>query len=363
MNRTLLLLALLCLSACDTNRPEPDAPEAAGLLSIDGGNFSDQDGTITRVDLVSGTSDPGPSMNGFLQGAVAWQGGFAVLVNTFSDGRVDLLASDARTLLRSASGFGAPRAAVVLDGSIFVSAFSSDGSGRVVRIHPETAGIEATWSLPGSYPEGIAVSGGRLVVALHGFLGDGTSLAVIDPASPSVATVDASCDGPRDVVSTAEDGLAVVCAGRTVYSPDWSQVLESTPSRVVFLSAGARSVVGAVTLDGQVGGSNGTLATAWLARTGQLVTLDGAHDRIVRISAASNGVASQSLPPDAPGAGLSALAYDAAGDRLFVARLARGVGGVPDFTARGSVLALQGDGTLDGVWTVGIAPSALMLLP
>lgn len=361
MNR-ILLLSLLLLAACDTNRPEPYEPEAVGLLSIDGGNFSDQDGTITRIDLVSGASDPGPSMNGFLQGAVAFEGGLAVLVNTFSDGRVDFLAPDARTLLRSATGFGAPRAVVVLDGSVFVSAFSADGSGRVVRIDPATAAIQATWALPGSYPEGIAVTGGRIVVALHGFLGDGTLLAVIDPAAPSVATVKALCDGPRDLVATADDGLAVVCAGRTVYSPDWSQVVESTPSRVVFFSAAARSVLRTITLDGQVGGSNGTPATVWLDRKGQLVTLDGANDRIVRIGTDSFVVSTQSLPPGAPGVGLSALAYDAASDRLFVARLARGVGGVPDFSARGSVLALEADGALAGVWTVGIAPSALMLL-
>jgi len=90
VSQLLVLLAIaLTLSSCDLLRSDDENPPLVSRVIVaNGGNFSDQNGSITSFDPSSGIVDQLPAMSGFLQGIAAREGKLYALLNTFSVGRI-----------------------------------------------------------------------------------------------------------------------------------------------------------------------------------------------------------------------------------------------------------------------------------
>lgn len=362
MTRRLLLALALLLPACSLD-PDDGDPGSGRLIVANGGNFADQNGFLSRVDLETGAVADGPSLDGFLQGLHPVGDEVAILVNTFGDGRVDFAGTGDLVPVRSVTGIDSPRGAASLGERLFVTTFAADGTGSVLEIDPATASVLKSWPAGGLYPEGIAVAAGRVFAARYGFLGDGTSLAVIDPDSDGVGSLELGCDGPRDVLALGGADLLVVCQGKTVYSPDWTEILEMTPGQVVFVDGAAGAVTGRVAMDGQIAGSNQAQSTAFVPGLGAAFLLDGPGARILEVDVAGRTVSVLEVEWPETGAGLSGVAWDPEGERLLVGRMARGAGGLPDFAGSGAVVALDPAGAILTRFGVGPSPSHLLLLP
>ena len=352
MKRTLLIPLILVLAACDSDPAA--APEADSVLIANGGNFSDQNGSVSRLALSDGLVSGGPVLDGFVQAAVPTPSGSLVLVNTFSGGRIDLL-DTAGSRTGSVADIPSPRGVVVDGTQAFATMFGFDGSGAVLTVDLTTGAATGDPIPVGAYPEGIAQTGDRLLVANYGFIGSGRSLSVVNRASGEVTTVEVACDGPRDVHAVAGGEVAVVCQGKTVYNDDFSEVLEQTTGRVLFLDAETLALQAAVAFDGQVGSSGGGEASATSPE--HLMVLDGAANRIRRVSLSTRQeISSWELSADGSYVGLSGIEH--VGDRWYVGRMARAAGGAfPDFTAAGAVAVLDESGNEVGLHVVGPAPT------
>jgi hypothetical protein len=186
---------------------------------------------------------------------------------------------------------------------------------------------------------------------------------VIDPDADGIETLELGCDGPRDVLDVGGANLVVVCQGKTVYSPDWTEILEMTTGQLVFVDAAAGTVTDRVVLDGQIAGSNQAQSSAFVPELGLAFFQDGPGERIFEVDVTTHTVSELAVEWADGGAGLSGVAWDSVGERLLVGRLARGVGGVPDFAASGTVVALDRDGSVTASFRVGPSPSHLVLLP
>lgn len=361
IQRFVIALALL-LSACSMD-PNEQGPGVGRLVVSNGGNFADQNGYLSRIDLEFGSVSHGTSLDGFLQGIHPIGNEIAILVNTFGDGRVDFAGMDDLVPVRSVTGIDSPRGAASIGERLFVTTFAPDGSGSVLELDPLGATVIRSWATGGSYPEGMAVASGRLFAARYGFLGDGSSLAVIDPAADEVGTLELGCDGPRDVLAPAGADLVVICQGKTVYSPDWTEILEMTPGQVVFVDASAGSVTGRIVLDGQIAGSNQAQSSALAEERGSIMLLDGPGERILEVDLAARMVKEPGVDWSGSAVGLSGIAWDPVERRVLVGRLAPGAGGYPDFAASGTIVAVDESGRILETYDVGPSPTHLVLIP
>lgn len=364
------LAAALCLclllAACDAFESKPPtALPARAVLVAGGGNFGDQDGTLTAYDpaaaQVVGTTDLGA----FVQGLAVHEGQVYALLNTFSTGRLAVL--DAQGQPQRQIPVPAPRGVAFLGGRAYVTNLSAFGPGGpepgTVSVVDLAAGQAVGTPLPvGIYPEGIAAAAGRLFVANTGALGAGTTLTVLDPATArAVQTLELGCDGP-DEVFTDGDAVVVVCTGKTVYSPDFSSIIEQTPGQVVVVDAAALQVRARLALGRPVGSANGAQTAFYLPAADLLFVIDG-EDAVLRVAVNRLTAATITVPRPADLSGLTAVAYDAGRGRLYVARNARGPGGGPDYQAAGAVQVLDADARVLARFRVGNAPTHIALLP
>lgn len=296
-----------------------------------------------------------------------------MLLNTFSEGRVEVLTNTATGLVRTAqwTGLVAPRDMAFAADTAWVSNFVFGAAGTVTPVH-RTSGVAGPPIEVGEAPEGVLLMDDWLFVANNGQLGAGSTLSAIHTVSRNVVTVPVPCDGPRDLARRTSTELVVVCTGKTVYSADFSTVLEETSGRIVFMEvtgsgsgsgAGvAAQVVRSLDLDVQAGNANGSRAIHVSEQTSELfVSLADGSIQVVDLAARTSGA--RIVPADdAAVAGIAGVAYNADLDVLYVGRLARsGAGPFPDYTVSGEVHAIGRDGSIRDRWTVGPAPSALVL--
>ncbi len=356
---TLLLLVLFSVAACDTSDPLTPEPSASAAWVANGGNFSDQNGSLSRISLPAMSAEQGPTMDGFIQAVEPAGEELIVLINTFSGGRIDIVAADGRTVRATIPDIDAPRAVVVAGDRAYVTTFAFDGSGSVLTLDVPSATLVGDPIPTGSYPEGIAIASGRLLVANAGFIGDGTTLTAVHLATGSVDSVELACDGPRDVLTLFTGDLAVTCLGRTVYSDDFSEVLERTNGQVVFVDDETLEVQDRVMFETQLGSTGGGQAAA--ASLDHLLVLEGVTSTIRRIELSSRtSVSPWILDEGGAYVGVSGIARSA--DGWFVGRLARAAGGsFPDYTAAGQVVILDDDGLEVQTFQVGPAPTHIAL--
>lgn len=361
----LCLVLALTVAACDLSGSD-DGVDTPDIVVGNGGNFSDQNGSLSLVDRTAGTVAASQDLGGFVQGLERNGERLYVLINTFADGRIDVFERRDGALERVGqwTGLTAPRDVAFFEERAFVTGFVFGAPGSVQIVDPESGSVLG--SVPvGDVPEGILAVDTGLLVANNGSLGAGRTLSHIREADLEVTTVDVPCDGPRDLARVQNDQIVVVCTGKTVFNDDFSEVLERTTGRVLLLNATTFSVVGAADLPGQAGSANGT-ATLTVSEASQevFVTLSNGSIQVASASGLAAGSLSALIVPEAADGvtGTSGVAYDADRDVLLIGRLARSGGGdFPDFTAAGELHEIARSGSIVGRWTVGPAPSAVTL--
>ena len=351
----LALLALLALTvaACDSG-VDGNATNDAVLYVGNAGNFSDNNGSLTRYVLAdsSVTQDAVPNLGGGVQNVYAEGDRVYVLLN-FSDsfstgrGRIDVLDAVSNTRTRQID-VSTPRA---LAGVAFTSAGTAEAyatnlyDNTVTRVNLVSGTTGETLDV-GPNPEGAVDAGGKVYVANSGF-GSGTSLSVIE--NGRVSTIEDVCTGPRTLLRDADGEVWVVCTGAS----DFTTGAVTAPGQVVVLDAGTGAVRQRFTFPGETLGS-ATFGQDGVAVPGSarpeiyVVTGDG----VVRFDTEAN---TQGTRIRVAGAPVGAVAYDAASERLYLGR--------PDadnpFTADGEVTVHDRAGVQVGQFRAGIAPVAL----
>jgi hypothetical protein len=341
---------LVLISGCslfgDDEEDEPPVPST--LVIANGGNFGDQNGYLTLYDPESEQTTDLQDLGAFAQAVLVRNGNAYVVLNTFTAGRIDVVDLASGQVVQQIP-VPAPRGIAFLDNDELLatnlSSFGENGPepGVVssVRLSSEEVSDLAA---AGLYPEGVAVTGETAWIANSGSLGSGTTLSSIDTESGTESKVELGCDGPNEVFVDADGQVAVVCEGKVVYNDDFTQILESTNGQVVFVDPSTSTVIGRIELDFRPGSANGAQSAYYDDVSGELYVISDTDGTVARISTDRNALDAVLDVPDQEGlTGLAAVAYDGTTRQLYLARLALGPGGFPDFSASGAVAVLDRD--------------------
>ena len=354
MTRFCLALALLVAAGCDTTEP-PVEPPADRLLYVGNqGNFSDNNGSVTRYDIGAETvtADAVPDLGGLVQNLYSADGELYVLLNfddsfTTGNGRVDVV--DVTTNERSRQlDVGTPRAFGVLSSTatgpveVYVTNLYA---GTVTPLNLFTGDTAAPIPV-GSFPEGIVSVGGRTFVANSGF-GSGTSLSVFqtgfDPVlGAAVGTIGEVCTGPRTLLADQNLEVWVICTGTRDFDTG-----EVTGGAIVVFDGTSGEFRQQFLYDTVIGSStNGTDAVL----VGDEVFVIGSGE-VLRFDTRTNTLSDRIAIAGAP---IGAIAYDAAAERIYLGR--------PDadnpYTVDGVVTIHDRTGTQVGQFGAGLAPSS-----
>lgn len=363
-----LLLFPLLLTGCELLGGEDDEPTIApvsGVVVANGGDFNEQNGSVTVYHPTTRQATNLGDLGGFGQ-SLALHGDRAyVVLNTFSTGHIDVLDLETSQRVAQIQNLPAPRAlAFVNEEKAYATNFVFGSDGLVSVIDLTTHTVQGDAIAVGHSPEGILVIEDRAFVANYGNTGDGTTLSVIDTDTDTViGTIDLGCDGPKDLLVDGEDEIVVVCYGKTVFNSDFTEILEQTNGQVLFVNPRSETVVDRLLFDRQLGSSNFTQAAYAATEADEVYIIAGSDERVYRINSRTNTLASERTLPDAPQhSGLTAVAYDAAAERLYLARFARGASGGPDVAAAGAVFVYDRAGNEVDLFTVGPSPSHIELV-
>ena len=372
---TLLLIAggfvAITASGCGLfdSDDEDDNEDAipSSLVIANGGNFSDQNGSLTFYDAEAGTTTDLTDLGAFAHSLTLRDGMAYVSLNTFATGRVDVVDLSNGAVVQQIE-VPAPRSTVFVDGGTLLatnlSNFGASGPepGILSRISLGSGTVEPLTTV-GLYPEGIVVVGSTAYVANSGNLGDGTTLSVVDLGTEAEERIELGCDGPNEIFVDGEGELVVVCAGKTVYNEDFSQIIEETNGQILFVNPASRQIVDRIELNLKPVSAS-EAQTAYLEEgSGELYVIADPTDEILRFDTSENALETRIDVPDVSGlTGLAALAYDGESELLYVARLAAGPGGVSDFTSSGAVLVLDRAGSQVDRFPVGPAPTHIEII-
>lgn len=366
MNRivcALTMMALFGLTGCELLENEPESPpDVTGVVVGNGGNFGDQNGSLTLYNPQTRQASTQDDLGAFVNSLTLYQGRAYVVLNTFSTGHVDVVDLTTGTRVGQIPNLPAPRRmAVVSDRKAYVTNLSFTGTGSLSVLDLTTGQESARVDLNSFDPEGLVVHESLAWIADSDF-GAGTTLTLLDTTTDRITgTVELGCDGPKDLFVDAEDEVVVVCTGKTVYNDTFTEILEQTNGQVLFVSPRTRQVTTRLRFDVPFGSTNGTQIATW-ADGALFVTSDGTGT-VYRIDTAHNRAdGTLPLPADASLTGLSGLAWDAAAERLYVGRFPVASGGFPDFTAAGTVVVLDDTGAEVTRFPVGPAPSHIELV-
>lgn len=362
------LAGSLVLAGCDLLGSDDDGdeltPSAVHVIVGNGGNFSDPDGFLTYYDPETQQASDRPGLGAFIQNMTLAGDSLYVVTNTTSGGRIEVFDAGSGNRTRQVVSAETPRA-LAMAGSDKAYVVNADYTGQpgTFSVYDASSGqLQEAVGEVGRVPEGIAVAAGKAFVANYGSGGVGTTLSVIDTAVDQVVgAVDLGCDGPNELFVDAQDELVVVCQGKTVYNEDFTEVVEQTNGQVVFVDPDAETVVDRIELDRQVGSANGTQGAYYAAPSEELYVIDG-EDTVLRIDTEMNAEAGTvSVPSSTSWVGLTAVAYDAGAERLYLSRFAEGADGGPDYAAAGGVVVLNRRGAVETTFPVGPSPSHIVL--
>lgn len=349
----LLALAALTVSACDSGT---DTPATAAVYVGNQGIFSDNGGTVTRVDPEAGTAaqDAVPNLGGLVQGLVVSGDRLYTLLN-FSDsfsggtGRIDVV--DLETGQRTQQiAVGTPRSLAFVGGVGYVSNFYSS------TVTPVTfaTGQKGAPIPVGDAPEGVVAVGNRVYVATWDG-GKGRDVRVISTVNNAVVqTIDVGCDGPRALIADGDGEVWVFCTGYTRYNADFSAILSQTNGEAVVLNGASGTVVARIPLGAQLGTSALGQDAAFSARNDEAYAVVGAG--LARFDTRANTLAGR---VEIGGAGIGAVAYDDATDRLYLGRLAA----TNPFSADGALTVHDRSGMEVARYAAGVIPGAIAFRP
>lgn len=367
--KLLLVLGLTVSSAgCDLFEGDDDEPVVpSSIVVLNGGNFGDQNGYLTVYDAETGMTSDLADLGAFGH-SVSVRGNRAyVSLNTFTTGRIDVVDLNTSQVIQQIDA-PAPRSIAFVDDQTVLatnlSVFGAEGPepGIVSRISL-SGGSSDPFATVGLYPEGIVIIGGKAYVANSGSLGDSRTLSVVDLSDGSEDRIDLGCDGPNEIFVDGGGELAVVCAGKTVYNDDFTEILEETNGQVLFLDAASSQIVDRIELNLKPVSASEAQTAFYDDASGDLFVTADPTDEILRFDTDRNELESRLDVPDQEDLiGIAAVAYDPATERLYVARLAKGPGGFADFTSSGAVLVLDEAGALVDRFSVGPSPTHIAIL-
>lgn len=356
-----LLATALTLSSCDLLRSDDENPPLVSRVIVaNGGNFSDQNGSITSFDPSSRIVDQLPAMSGFLQGIAEHKGKLYALLNTFSVGRIDVLDTESFGITAQINNVVAPRSIVFASESAYVTNFVFGSSGHVAVISLESGSVIRTIEV-GSNPEGMIISGTMLYVANSGA---GNTISIIDMGTNDVDTRSVACDAPRDLFGGNGDDIIVACTGKTVYNDDFSEIIEQTNGSVLFFGASLDVFKGRIDLDVQLGSTNGTGIGTYIDSTGELYIINGTTNTIFRVDTLTRKITREVQLDSGSGlTGISGIAYDDQDERMYVGRFPMSSAGpFPDFTTSGTVEIYDRNFEISDSFLAGISISQILLL-
>lgn len=368
--RSLLLFIVLSLSlvwaGCDlleSDGGDEVQLETTGIFVGNGGNFTEQNGSITIFDPSTGgvSRPPALQLNAFLISLAQQDGHLYALLNTgFSSGRVDIISLEDRSPIEQSDSLGATR---YLAFASDARAYVTNLDGTVTPIDPQTGAVLGDPIQAGASAAGVVVVDGTAFVANYDgtnpqAAGEGTTLTMIDTGRSTVAgTLDLGCEGPKQLFVDAEQEIAVVCTGRTDFDENFA-VTNRTSGQVVFVDPSAETVISRVELDSQLGSANGTQVAHFAREAGMLHAISSLDMMVFRVSTSTNTLTTEITVPNAEDlTGLSAVAYDGIGDRLYLGRLDV----ANPFTSAGAVVVLNEAGEQVDRFTVGPAPSHILI--
>lgn len=367
-----LLLSGAVLTGCDLfGGDDADAPlpQTTSVFVANGGNFADQNGTITVYDpqRTQAATPPGLALNAFVHSLALHNGQLYAALNTgFSSGRVDVFEADSYAPAAQSDSLGATRYAA-FDDNDSTRAYVSTLRGTVHRFRPSTGALSGAPVDVGASASGLLTTNNKVFVTRPDTslaLGDtvannGSSLAVFDAGQPSsLRTIALGCDGPTSIAQDEDGDLVVVCTGRTTFDSNF-QPLGRTNGAIVFVDPDTESVRSRIDLEEQLGTITGTQVAHYDPTTEHLHAASSRTGSIFRVDTDANALDGRlSVPQDESLTGIAAVAYDGASQRLYVART-----DVQDpFQSNGTVVVLaeNADRILDQ-FTVGPAPSHIVL--
>lgn len=348
----LLALLVLTVTACDSTEPVELADDVV-LIVGNAGNFSDNNGSLTRYALADSTVTQNlvPTLGGLVQN-VYGRGGSAYVLLNFSDsfssgrGRIDIVDAFTGQTERQID-VRTPRAIAdrELTGDGPLSLYVSNLYNGTVTPVNLTTGQAGTPIAVGANPEGVVRVQSRVFVANSGF-GAGTTVSVIENDAV-VQTLTDVCTGPRTLLADAENEVWVICTG----ARDFATGAVTSPGEVVVLDGASGVVRQRVTYAGE------TLGSATFGQDGAIDRDAGvlfviAEDGVIRFDTRSNATVGRIRVAGAP---VGAVAFDADAGRLYLGR--------PDasnpFTVDGVVTIHTATGTEISRFTAGIAPVSL----
>jgi len=367
-----LLMGLLLLGGCDLLGGDDESSttlETTGVFVANGGNFSDQNGTITVYDPQDeqATSPSELQLNAFVH-SIALRGDrlYAQLNTGFTAGRVNVIDASSYATTAQSDSLGATRYTAFPDDDT-TQAYVSTLGGTVHRFDPRTGDLDGAEAPVGASASDLVATDDKVFTTVPDaslaptdtVVNNGSTLAVVDQDNlSSVRTIDLGCDGPSAVALDDENELAVVCTGQTTYNSDFTEVLDRTNGAVVFVDPGAESVVDRISVDRQFGSINGTQVAHYDAAGELLHAVSSRNGTITRVDTDANArMASISVPSDTSLTGIAAAAYDGTTQRLYVAR----ADVQNPFASAGTVVVLGSDRSEVDQFTVGPAPSHIAI--
>jgi hypothetical protein len=344
----LLAGAALLLGGCDQGGD--DETRVTEGVVVASGTFG-SGGEIVRYDPEADVTGDRTDQGGFVQSMTVGAGLLYVVTNgadlinvfdAFSGAQLDQIQDPLRS----------PRhLALTDDNRAFVTHLRLNDQFEVlpgvVSVIDLTTGATTDSVTVGRSPEGLAIAQGKVFVAQAGE----TSLAVIDADDLDTRQLDLNCTAPNEVFRDAQGEIVVVCEGDA-----------TTNAEVVFVDPGQERVVTRLPLGAPAGSINFTQSAAYAPGAEALFVLSGnagGTGQVFRIDTATNARDGTVPVPDEPElTDLAAVAYDGVRGELYVARLAVGNDGTsPDFTAQGTVLVLDDQGTELDRFDGGITPT------
>jgi len=346
---TALLTALLALPTLVT--AQLPTAEVLGIYVGNQGNFSDNNGSVTYIDIQADTSMQILEDFGTLvQSLTLYNDKVYVMSNTSNS--VDVIDVSINMRESQITSVPTPRYLAATDENrAYVSNLYSATVTIIDLLTNSVVGTIPT----GANPEGIAVVDDWAFVANSGF-GHDSTISIIDITNDTVVnTVDLGCDGPRHLAADEESEVWVFCNGKTVWNSDYTAILEQTNGAVAILDGTTGAVKDTIALNFQVGAATAGQDAFYSPWGQEIFLVHNSEKTVLAFSTATNEYKETiKLAGDEP---IGAVAYNVFKNEFYAARL----NADNPYTAAGFVSVHSRDGSLLRQFPAGIAPAHIAL--
>lgn len=371
----LLIAATLLMTGCDLFGSNDDDGRriTTDVVIANSGNFSAQDGSLTLYSPSDSTATLNDIDVAFINSLAPHNDRLFVVDNTQADNAGKITTFDTEELgpIDQISDLQRPPRRI---------AFPSENKGYVTNLSrfgdnfvPDTSTVSVvdlqSYSVTkridvGRSPEGIAVAAGKAFVANSA---DGT-LSVLDTSTDAVTNTLSldGCPSPKSVFIDGENEVTVVCQGSS-----------EEPSEVLFLNPNVEKIaeedIDRIELGAPVGSANATQAAYYSEEAEELYAISGVETfgfggqagtgEIFRVDTNVNTLdVTLEVPQNDELVNITAVGYDDTTQDLYVTRLPVGDSGGPLFSANGTALVLDREGSVVTRFETGNTPGYVTFL-